>query len=88
MAFSHLTESLVEINVGNLLDAATKTGIDPAKTSSKRITQKTEYAIGDLIGNKIANKIASAGKSKEDDKTKKVEKIDEKENIIDDMRLF
>ena len=42
MAFSHLTESLVEINVGNLLDAAAKTGIDPAKTSSKRIIQKTE----------------------------------------------
>ena len=42
MAFYHFTESLVEINVGNLLDAATKTGIDPAKTASKRIIQKTE----------------------------------------------
>ena len=37
-----------------LIDAATKTGIDAAKTASKRVVQKTTEATGDLIGNKIA----------------------------------
>ena len=35
-----------------LVDAATKTGIDAAKTASKRVVQKTAEATGDLIGNK------------------------------------
>ena len=47
-----------------LMDAGTKTGIDAAKTASKRVVQKTE-ATGDLIGNKIADKITSIGKPKE-----------------------
>ena len=47
------------------MDAATKTGIDAAKTTSKRVVQKTTEATGDLIGNKIANKITSIGKPKE-----------------------
>ena len=36
-----------------LMDAATKTGIDAAKTASKRVVQKTAEATGDLIGKKI-----------------------------------
>ena len=47
-----------------LMDTATKTGIDPAKTASKRVVQKTAEATGDLIGNKLAGKITSVGKSK------------------------
>ena len=47
------------------MDTATKTGIDPAKTASKRVVQNTAEAIGDLIGNKIADKITSIGKPKE-----------------------
>ena len=47
-----------------LMDTATKTGIDAAKTTSKRVVQKTAEAAGDLIGNKIANKITSIGKPK------------------------
>ena len=47
-----------------LMDTATKAGIDAAKTSSKRVIQKTAEATGDLIGNKIADKITSVGKSK------------------------
>ena len=47
------------------MNTVTKTGIDPAKTASKRIVQKTAEASGDLIGNKIADKITSVGKSKE-----------------------
>ena len=48
-----------------LMDTATKTGIDAAKTASKRVVQKTAEATGDLIGNKIADKINPIGKSKE-----------------------
>ena len=54
----------------NLMDTATKTGIDAAKTESKRVVQKTAEATGDLIGNKRADKITSIGKPKEKEKTK------------------
>ena len=40
-----------------LMDIATKTGIDAAKTASKKVVQKTAEATGDLIRNKIADKI-------------------------------
>ena len=40
-----------------LMDTATKTGIDAAKTASKRVVQKTTEATVDLIGNKIADKL-------------------------------
>ena len=56
-----------------LMDTATKTEINAAKTASKRVVQKTAEARGDLIGNKIADKITSVGKPKE--KTNKAEKI-------------
>ena len=75
-----------------LMDTATKTGIDAAKTASKRVVQKTAEAPGDLIGNKIADKITSIGKAKEKEKTKKIEKIyippEKRQQIIDDLRLF
>ena len=35
-----------------LMDTATKTGIDAAKTSSKRVVQKTAEATAKLIGKK------------------------------------
>ena len=54
-----------------LMDTATKTGIDAAKTASKRVVQKTAEAAGDLIGNKIADKITSIGKPKEKEKNKR-----------------
>ena len=41
------------------MDTATKTGIDAAKTASKRVVQKTAGATGDLIGNKIVDRINS-----------------------------
>ena len=72
-----------------LIDTGTKTGIDAAKTA---VVQKTAKATGDLIENYIADKINSAGKSKEDDKTKKVEEIyipsEKRQQIIDDLKLF
>ena len=58
-----------------LIDTATKTGIDAAKTASKRVVQKTAEATGDLIGNKIADKITSIGKSKEKEKIDKPEEV-------------
>ena len=71
MALCHLQEHL-EINmVKKLMDTATKTGIDAAKTASKRVVQKTAEAAGDLTGNKIADKITSVGKSKNKEKKMK-----------------
>ena len=74
-----------------LMDTATKTGIDAAKTASKRVVQKTAEATGDLIGNKIADKITSIGKRKEKEKTKEKKEIEEiyiplekRQQIIDD----
>ena len=52
MAFCHSQENL-EINmIQKLMDTATKTGIDAAKTASKRVIRKTAKATGDLIGKK------------------------------------
>ena len=56
------------------MDTATKTGVDAAKTASKRVVQKTAEATGDLIGNKIADKITSIGKPKEKE-TKKTRNL-------------
>ena len=47
--------------------------MDSAKTVSKRVVQKIAEATGDLTGNKIADKITSIGKSREKEKTKKIE---------------
>ena len=76
-----------------LIDTATKTGIDAAKTASKRVVQKAAEATGDLIGNKIADKITSIGKPKEKEKPKeKPEEIyippEKRQQIIDDLKLF
>ena len=57
------------------MDTATKTGIDAAKTASKRVIKKTAEATGDLNGNKIADKITSVGKSKEKEKINKQKKF-------------
>ena len=75
-----------------LIDTATKTWIDTAKTASKRVVQKTAEATGDLIGNKIADKITSVGKTKEKENTNKPEEIyispEKKQRIIDNLELF
>ena len=46
------------------MNTATKTGINAAKTASKRAIQKPAESTRDLIGNKIADKITSVGKKK------------------------
>ena len=78
-----------------LMHTATKTGIDAAKTASKRVVQKTEKATGGLIENKIADKITSAGKTNKHFKEfqpngKQEIYIPPKklQHIIDDLRLF
>ena len=74
-----------------LMDTATKTGIDAAKTASKRVVQKTAEATVDLIRNNLTDKITSIGKSKNDDKTKKIEEIyippEKRQQRIDDLKL-
>ena len=75
-----------------LMNTATKTGIDAAKTATKRVVQKTVEATGDMIGNEIAEKITSLGKT--DDKEKEDERHEiyippeKRQQIIDDLRLF
>ena len=74
------------------MDTAAKTGIDAAKTTSKRVVQKTAEATGDLIGNKIADKITLIGKPLEKEKTKEIEKIyippEKRQQTVDGLRLF
>ena len=41
------------------MDTVTKTGLDPAKTASKKLVHKTAEATGELKGNKIAEKIVN-----------------------------
>ena len=57
------------------MDTAAKTGMDAAKTVSKRVVQKTTEATRDLIGNKEADEITSIGKQKEKEKAKEIEQI-------------
>ena len=68
------------------LDTAKKTGMDAAKTASKRVIQKNAEANGDLIGNKTADKITSIGKPK---KSKESYIPPEKrQQVIGDHKLF
>ena len=80
------------------MGTATKSGIDTAKTASKRLVQKNSEATGDLTGNKKADKITSVGESKNKEEEKKenetngIEEIyippEKRQQIIDDLRLF
>ena len=74
-----------------LIDTATKTKIDAAKTASKKVVQKNAEATVDLIGNKIADKITSIGKPKDKEKTRNRRNLHstrKRQQIIDDFRLF
>ena len=70
-----------------LMDTATETGIDVAKTTPKRLVQKTAEATGDLIGNKIADQITSIAKPKEKEMEVYIPS-EKRQQIIDDFRLF
>ena len=90
-AFCRLQENLLINMVKKIMDTATKTGIDAAKTASKKVIKKTAEA-ADLIGNKVADKITSIGKPKEKEKAKKAEEIyiqpEKRQQIIDDLKFF
>ena len=58
-----------------LMDTATKTEMDAAKTASKRIVQKNAEATGYLIRNKKADGITSINKPKEKETKKKQKKF-------------
>ena len=49
--FCHLQEISLRIMGKKILDTATKTGLDAAKTGSKRVVHKTVEATGELVGN-------------------------------------
>ena len=72
------------------MDTATKIGIDAAKTSSKRVVQKTAETARDLIGNKIVDNITSLGKTKSKGRERQEIYIppEKRRQIIDDLRLF
>ena len=74
------------------MDTATKTEIEAAKNTPKRVVQKTAEATGELIWSNLADNITSVGKSKEKEKTKKVEEIyispEKSQQVIDDWKLF
>ena len=70
----HLQENLV-ISMVTINGYCNKTGIDAAKTASKRLVHKTAEATGDLMGNKIADKITSLGKSKSKEKENERQEI-------------
>ena len=59
------------------MDTAAKTGIDAAKTASKRVVQKTAAATGNLIGNKIADKFISIGKPENKEKKDEANEVEE-----------
>ena len=90
--FLSFTRKFVDKYGKKLMATATKTGIDAAKTASKRVVQKTAEATGDLIGNKIADKITSLGKTKSKEKEKERQEIcippEKRHQIIDDLKLF
>ena len=74
------------------MDTETKTGIDAAKTASKRVVRKTAEATRDLIGNKITDKIISLGKAKSKEEEDERQEIyippEKRQQIIDELRLF
>ena len=74
------------------MDTTTKARIDPAKTASKRVVQKTVEATRNLIGNEIADKITLLGKTKSKEKEDERQEIyiqpEKIQRIIDDLRLF
>ena len=64
-----------------LIDTAKRSTTDAMKTASKRATQKTAEATGDLIGNKIAEDVELTTYKK------RYISPEERKQIIDELRL-
>ena len=75
------------------MDTATKTGMDAAKTASKRIVQKIAEVTSELTINKIVDKITLVGKErKQNNKMKEMQEVcisaERRQQIINDLKLF
>ena len=72
-----------------VLDAATKTGLDPLKTTTKKVAHKAAEATREFTGNKIANTIVKL-KPVPDENLKNVEEIiipiERRETILNELR--
>ena len=76
-----------------IIDTTKKQGSEFAKTTGKRIVQKSAEATRDLIGNKTADKITSLGKSKNKEKeTNEEEEIiippEKRKQVINDLEIY
>ena len=78
-----------------IINTTKKEGTNFAKTSGKRIVQKSAEATGDFIGNKIADQIILLGKSKNKEKENEINEPEEiiippekRQQIINNLRLF
>ena len=83
-----------------LLDTAKKSTTDAIKTAPKTAIQETAEATGDLIGNKIADKVTSVSKKTQNNKSeadsdslkdiprKRYMSPEERQQIIDELRLI
>ena len=76
-----------------IIDTTKKQGSEFAKTTGKRIVQKSAEATRDLIGNKTADKITSLGKSKNKEKeTNEEEQIifppEKRKQVINDLEIY
>ena len=67
-----------------LVDTAKKSATDAVTTTSKRATQKTAEATGDLVGNKTTDKITSVSKKS----TEKLPTIDENAELATPKKRY
>ena len=82
-----------------LLDTAKKSTTDAIKTAPKTAIQETAEATGDVIGNKIADKVTSVSKKTQNNKSetdsdslkdiprKRYMSPEERQQVIDELRL-
>ena len=83
-----------------LLDHAKKSATDALKTSSKRVTQKTAEATGDLVGKTIDDRVTKVSKTLPQNNSEKITNEhdreipkeiyvspEEREGITDELRL-
>ena len=72
-----------------ILDTATKTGLEALKTATKNVAHKVAEAAEEFIGNKIANKIVKP-KPVPDETSRNVEEIiippEQREEIWNELR--
>ena len=96
-----ISKNLNEKYSQKLLDLSKQSATDALKTTSVKVIQKTAEVSGDLIGNKIVNRITKVSRSSlqnnletiTNEHAKEIPKerhisAEERQNIIDDLRLI